>query len=118
MALAVCGLVSAAIRAHLPRFRPAALRDGLARLYGHHQFARRGPHLRPLRGQRESSDVIVVVPSNLEESTAFVFAEMQHEVSGVAGFMQACEALDVLPRRGSRHLCRGGLQVPCGAQGR
>ena len=79
--------MSAAIRTHLPRFRAATLRGLLTGLDRHHQFARRSTYLRPLRGQRESSDVVGVVPSYLEQRAALVFAEMQHEVNGLAGFV-------------------------------
>src|ERR1700694_2651589 len=54
-----------------------------------------------LRAQRESSDVVGVVPSYLEQRVALVFAEVQHKVSGLAGFVEPREALDVLSRHRS-----------------
>jgi hypothetical protein len=108
--------ISATIRAHLPRFRASALHGLFAGLDGHHQFARGGPDLRPLSAQRESSDVVGVALSDLEQRVALVFAEVQHKVGGLAGFVEPREALDVLSRHGSSRLGRGGLQVPRGAQ--
>ena len=47
----------------------------------------RAAAVRSLRGQRESSDIVGVVPSDLEQRVALVFAEVQHEVGGLAGFV-------------------------------
>jgi hypothetical protein len=66
-------VVSAVIRAHLPRFRTAAWHRLLAGLQGDHHFARHGTYLRTLRGQRESADVVGVGASDLEQRVVLVF---------------------------------------------
>ena len=47
-----------------------------------------------------------------------MFDKMQHQVRGLAGFVQPREPLDGKPRRGSSRLRRRGLQVTRGEQGR
>ena len=71
------------IRTRLTRSGAAELGGLLVRFESDHQLPRRGAHLRPLCGQRESSDVVGVDRGNLEEGLTAVLAELEDEVCGV-----------------------------------